>query len=180
MDWKDRQKNDKYVKCRNEINVLSRAYFKIAEIDERFRLFNSKSQVIVELGAAPGGWTQYLLPKVKKIYAYDLLPLQIRSEKIEFHQESLFHIDKLPNCHVVLSDIAPNLSGNKCVDKYAMESIIDHIFQILPKKVLLVCKLFETNIDYFLEKRNRIKSYKFFKPPASRKESTEIYVVARL
>ncbi len=179
MDWKSRQMNDPYVKARNNKQLLSRAYFKLEEMDEKFHIF-SKSSIVVELGAAPGGWTQYLIPRVKHIYAYDILPINVKADNLTFVRESVFNLESVEKCHILLSDMAPNLSGNNSVDKYAMEGIIDQLF-ILGKKTKpgFVWKIFQTNINYITDNKNLFKWLKFCKPNASRKESNEIYAIGQ-
>lgn len=180
MNWKDRQHNDKFVKKRKENNLISRAYFKIEEIDEKFKIF-SKSSVVVELGASPGGWTQYVSPKVSHIYAYDFLPIKIDAPNLTFFQTPIEKIKEMPKCNILLSDMAPNFIGNSCVDKYAMENLLDCIFQWSNsfKKVLFVIKVFQFNIEYILEKKLLFSFYKFFKPKPSRAESQELYLIGR-
>lgn len=182
MNWKDRQTNDRYVKERNDKNLLSRAYFKLEEIDKKFNFFNNQCEVVVEFGASPGGWTQYLVSKVKHIYAYDILPIKIKSKNLTFIQKSVFDIQSIEKCDILLSDMAPNLSGNQCVDQYAMENLLDKLLFFCNKKITsyVVFKLFQNNMHFLLNHKNLFRNYKFFKPQASRKESDEIYFIGKL
>jgi 23S rRNA (uridine2552-2'-O)-methyltransferase len=176
-NWIGRQNKDPFVKERNKNNLLSRAYFKLQEIDEKFNIFKNNHNVL-ELGCAPGGWTQYLITKVNQITAIDLLPLQLNSKKVDFHQVSIEDFSTTKTYHGIVSDLAPNMSGNRTVDRFAMENLLEIVFnKINLCEKYLICKIFQYNIEFIKTKVKKYDNYFFFKPNSSRKESQEIYFV---
>ena len=141
QNWVHDHINDPYVKLAQKEGYRSRAVYKLKEIDETEKLIKS-GQVIVDLGATPGSWSQYVRNKLSgkegggilgEIYALDLLEMEpiadvnfiqgdFREEDVLFQLESKLHGKKVD---VVLSDMAPNLSGNATVDGARVEYIIE-------------------------------------------------------
>jgi 23S rRNA (uridine2552-2'-O)-methyltransferase len=173
----------------------SRAVYKFEQIDQKERLLKP-GMVCVDLGAAPGSWSQYVAEKLKgrvRIVAVDLLPMDILPA-VEFIQGD-FTEDRIltdmrdaigdSRVDLVMSDMAPNISGNRAVDQprsmYLAELVLDFCGQVLRPGGDLVCKLFQgEGIDEFIvATRRAFKRVKVMKPKASRPGSREVYLVAR-
>jgi 23S rRNA (uridine2552-2'-O)-methyltransferase len=193
--WKDRQESDPYVQQARREGWRSRAVYKLEEIDKKARLLKP-GMVVVDLGAAPGGWSQYVTESLKgrvKIVAVDLLPMDALPS-VEFVQGDFTESETLAALKgaiggdpvdLVLSDMAPNISGNRAVDQprsmYLAELALDMCREVLRQGGDFVCKLFQgEGIDAFMaETRKAFGSVKVMKPKASRAGSREVYLVAR-
>ncbi len=182
-DWLNRQRNDPFVKKRNDTNVIARSYFKIEEI---FEEFFKKQQIknVLDLGSAPGGWSQYFKKHNYYIIGIDLLPMKIAIN--EFYQQDILHeIPNFQKVDIICSDIAPNLSGNRTIDNAIMCDISEKITKCidiyLVKGGSFVMKVFMGDSLNLMQKnlKPRFASVKVFKPKASRSESSEIYIVAK-
>jgi 23S rRNA (uridine2552-2'-O)-methyltransferase len=150
----------------------------------------------IDLGAAPGGWSQYVsrtLDGKVKIIAIDLLPMD-PLPSVEFIQGDFTEdaaLQQLTNClgsagaDLVMSDMAPNISGNKVVDQprsmYLAELALDLAGQTLNRNGNFICKVFQgEGIDDFIrDARESFGKVKMVKPKASRAGSSEMYLVAR-
>ena len=188
-DWLNRQKNDFYVKKARKHGYLSRAAYKLIEIDKKFNILK-ETNTLFEFGAAPGGWSQVALeinPKIQ-ITAIDLLELKINHPQITFYKEDFlqFNFDKLKkNFDLILSDIAPNTTGHKSTDHLRLSSmlfdIIDTLDQMMIKGGVFVTKIWkgseEREMINMLKKKFDEVSY--FKPDSSRKDSVEIFIIAK-
>ena len=188
-DWLNRQKNDFYVKKARKHGYLSRAAYKLIEIDKKFNVLK-QSNKLFEFGAAPGGWSQVALevnPKIQ-ITAIDLLELKINHPQITFYKEDFlqFNFDKVKkNFDLILSDIAPNTTGHKSTDHLRLSSILFDIInildQVLIKNGVFVAKIWkgseEREIINILKKKFDQVSY--YKPDSSRKDSVEIFIIAK-
>ena len=188
-DWLNRQKNDFYVKKARKHGYLSRAAYKLIEIDKKFNVLK-QSNKLFELGASPGGWSQVALevnPKIQ-ITAIDLLELKINHPQITFYKEDFlqFNFDKVKkNFDLILSDIAPNTTGHKSTDHLRLSSILFDIInildQVLIKKGVFIAKIWkgseEREIINILKKKFDQVSY--YKPDSSRKDSVEIFIIAK-
>ena len=188
-DWLNRQKNDFYVKKARKHGYLSRAAYKLIEIDKKFNILK-ESNMLFEFGAAPGGWSQVALainPKIQ-ITAIDLLELKINHPQITFYKEDFlqFNFDKVKkNFDLILSDIAPNTTGHKSTDHLRLSSILFDIInildQVLIKNGVFVAKIWkgseEREIINILKKKFDQVSY--YKPDSSRKDSVEIFIIAK-
>ena len=187
--WVLRQKNDQFVKKAKQIGYINRAAFKLEEIEKKFNLIkNSKN--IFEFGASPGGWTQVILNSNKniKITNIDLLDLKIKHKKIIFFKENFltFNYNILKEDYdLVLSDIAPNTTGHKSTDHLRISQLIYEIINKL--RILLkpngsfICKIWKGEEEKDIIKKLKIlfKNVDYFKPNSSRKESSEIFIIAR-
>ncbi len=193
--WLNRQSKDPYVARAKSEGYRSRAVYKLQEIDSKYQIFQPH-QFIVDLGAAPGAWSQYIVKNVPgsagKVIALDILEMDpiegvcvIQGDFTE--NEVLDKLVESLNNHsvdLVLSDIAPNISGNKAVDQpksmYLAELALDFARQHLTKGGGFAVKLFqgEGYVQYIQELRSSFKRVSTFKPQASRKESREMYAVA--
>jgi 23S rRNA (uridine2552-2'-O)-methyltransferase len=193
--WRERQERDPFVQRARREGWRSRAVFKLQEIDRKHRLLKP-GMLCVDLGAAPGGWSQYVSEKLDgnvRIVAVDLLPMDTLSG-VEFVQgdftedETLEAMRKLigdDRVDLVMSDMAPNISGTRSVDQprsmYLAELALDMCREFLASGGAFVCKLFQgEGIDAFIaETRQRFGRVKVMKPEASRPGSREVYLVAR-
>lgn len=197
--WILRQINDPFVERAKLEGWRSRAAFKIIEVDEKFKIFK-KGKVVVDLGAAPGGWSQYAVTKVGEgnVVAIDLLPIDSipgvnffvgdfmeskAPEKIISLLKTIPH-NKSGRCDAVLSDMAANTTGDHSTDHMRiialLESALDLAEKILSKNGCFVGKVFQGgSSDEILKKlRKNFSTVKYFKPDSSRKDSSETYVVA--
>ena len=189
--WYKSHVNDEYVKLANKENWRSRAVFKLKEIDEKYNLIREKSSIL-DLGSAPGGWSQYVSKKLKnaKIIAVDILDME-NIPNVDFVQSDIedfsLNLEKrrdFKKIDLVMSDIAPNISGIESADLPAMLNLADMVAEIalsnLKESGSLLIKLFQgKGTDEFLnEMRNSFCKVKVIKPKASRSNSKEIYMLA--
>jgi len=188
--WLRRHLTDKYVKLSKDNAYRSRAAFKLIEIIDKYKVLNSV-QSVIDLGAAPGSWTEVLVERIKhpkKIISIDLLNIDpipgvdiiqgdFTSNEFSEYIQKFFPFD------LVISDISPNLSGNKTADFLRMQDMVeismDLALSALSKDGHFVAKYFRTgdmsNV-ISLAKKNFSKVASF-KPDSSRKESSEIYLI---
>jgi 23S rRNA (uridine2552-2'-O)-methyltransferase len=192
--WLERQLNDPYVKAAKAAGWRSRAAFKILELDERFKLFHPH-QRIVDLGAAPGGWTQVAVKRVGdhgKVVALDILPMDPVSGAIvlqgDFNEEAAEQavMDALAGqADLVMSDIAPNTTGHNATDHLRILALVelaaDFARKVLAPNGAFVAKVFQggTERDLLNALKRDYASVRHAKPPSSRKDSSEMYVVAQ-
>ena len=188
-DWLNRQKNDFYVKKARKQGYLSRSAYKLIEIDKKFNILK-QSDMIFEFGAAPGGWSQVSLeinPKLQ-ITAIDLLELKINHPQIKFYREDFLKFDYYKikkSFDLVLSDIAPNTTGHQSTDHLRLSSMIFDIIDILDhlmiKGGVFVTKIWKGSEEKELIKilKNKFNDVSYFKPDSSRKDSVEIFIIAR-
>lgn len=193
--WRQRQDKDPYVERAVREGWRSRAAFKLAEIDARERLFKS-GLVCVDLGAAPGGFSQYAAGKVRpggRVVAVDLLPMEPIAEVEfilgDFTDEALraaleSALDGRA-ADLVMSDMAPNISGNSAVDQPRSMRLVEEglafaVSVLRPGGSFLV-KLFQGEgfQEYVSAVKSRFGRVKLIKPKASRPSSREIYLLAR-
>ncbi|MGZ8164292.1 MAG: 23S rRNA (uridine(2552)-2'-O)-methyltransferase RlmE [Methylobacter sp.] len=193
--WMQEHFDDEYVKMAKIKGYRSRAVFKLSEIQDRDRVITPGMNV-VDLGAAPGGWSQFarqLIGKKNKLIALDILPME-PLEGVDFIQgdfrdsavlDQLYAIlDGMP-VNLVMSDMAPNMSGNKGIDQpcsiYLGELALDTAKTVLTKDGTFLVKLFQG--EGFEKFHHDVQ--KFFskvsirKPKASRPRSNEVYILAK-
>jgi 23S rRNA (uridine2552-2'-O)-methyltransferase len=188
-DWLNRNKRDFYVKKAKKQGYLSRAAYKLIEIENKFHIITNSNNIL-ELGAAPGGWSQVALeinPKIE-ITAIDVLDLKINHPQINFYKDDFLDFDysKKENYYdLILSDIAPNTTGHQSTDHLRIATMLFDIIELLDK-VLTKNGSFITKIWKGSEEKEVInklkKKFKFvsyFKPDSSRKDSAEIFIIAR-
>jgi len=190
--WLSRQLNDPYVAAARQQGFRSRAAFKLLELDDRFKLIRRGCRVL-DLGAAPGGWTQVALQRgAHTVVGVDLLaidPVQGATlVKGDFEDPDMpARLTALlggpPD--LVLSDMAPNTTGHAATDHIRImglaELALHFACTILPPGGAFVAKVFQggSERDMLLPLKQRFATVKHAKPPASRKESSELYVVAQ-
>lgn len=183
-----RQINDPFVEKAKLEGWRSRAAFKIIEADAKFKIFK-KGKVVVDLGAAPGGWSQYAVTKVGEgnVFGIDLLPIE-PIPGVKFFQQDFFESDLVSligkKCDILLSDMAANTTGDHQTDHLRiiglLEEALDLAEKILNKNGAFVGKIFQGgSSDEILKKlRKNFSTVKYFKPNSSRKDSSETYLVA--
>ncbi|MBQ3944518.1 MAG: RlmE family RNA methyltransferase [Alphaproteobacteria bacterium] len=190
--WLQRQMNDPYVEKAQKAGYRSRASYKILEIQRRFKIFD-KHSIVLDLGAAPGGWSQVVANIAKKVIAIDLLdmePIQnVQFIKGDFTEEKnmqiLIGLLENEKADTVLSDMAPNTCGIKKIDHLRIINLLEDVYafstSVLKPGGSLVAKVFQggaTNelLRKFKQSFTRVRH---FKPIASRKESSEMYLIAQ-
>jgi 23S rRNA (uridine2552-2'-O)-methyltransferase len=189
--WVRRHVTDPYVRQAKQQGYRSRAAFKLLQLDEKER-FLRPGILVVDLGAAPGGWSQVAAARVRpggRVIAIDLAPIApisgVSVLKGDFRADGLLRAMEGSRADVVLSDLAPNLSGIGNVDQArALElagAAIDFCCKALKPEGVLVLKAFHGEAFEEVLKRLRatFAKVKVVKPLASRGESAETYVVAR-
>jgi len=186
---------DEYVKRAQQQGYRSRAVYKLIEIQEKDRLLKP-GMIVIDLGAAPGGWSQFVVQKVGnrgKIIAVDILPMAavegIEFIQGDFREQQVF--DRLlaalagRKADLVISDMVPNTSGIKAIDQprsmYLAELALDFARRCLKPGGDLLIKVFQgEGFDALLrELRNRFAAVVIRKPKASRPRSPELYLLAR-
>lgn len=191
IKWIERQLTDPYVTKAKKDGWRSRAAFKIMEIDDKVKLLK-KGQVVVDLGAAPGGWCQVAAKKGCKVVAIDLLEMDEIPDVTFFQMD--FMDDDAPDvlinalggeqADVVLSDMAHNTVGHRNTDHtkimLLVEAAYDFAIEILKPHGAFVAKVFQggTETELLTRMKQDFRTVKHIKPPSSRKESPETYVVA--
>ena len=193
--WRERQERDPFVQQARKDGWRSRAVYKLEQIDQKERLLKP-GMVCVDLGSSPGSWSQYVTEKLNgkvRIVAVDLLPMDSLPD-VEFILgdfrddeifEQLLRAVGEDGADLVISDIAPNITGTKAVDQprsmYLVELALDMARRVLKPRGSFVCKVFQgEGFDEFVrDVRNSFQRVRVFKPKASRAGSREVYLVAR-
>lgn len=190
--WLQRQLNDPYVAAAKEQGFRSRAAFKIIQLDEQFKLIKPGLRV-VDLGAAPGGWSQVVAPRIGpkgKLVAIDILEMDPIPGVTIFHLD--FLADDAPGKliealggepNLVLSDMAPSTTGHAGTDYIRImdlaENALHFAIETLAPGGAFVCKLFKGGADkaYMDLLKKHFAKVKNAKPTSSRSDSSESYVV---
>ena len=193
--WRERQERDPFVVRARAEGWRSRAVYKLEQIDKKEKLLKP-GMVVIDLGAAPGSWSQYITEKLQgrvRIIALDLLEMDALPS-VEFIQGDFREDDLLEKldaalgetrADLVISDMAPNISGNRSVDQprsmYLAELALDLCDRVLRQGGNFVCKMFQgEGADAFIAAaRQRFERVRVMKPEASRPGSREVYLVAR-
>lgn len=195
--WLERQLADPYVAKARRLGFRSRAAFKLIEIDDRYRLLRFGARV-VDLGAAPGGWTQVAVDRTRarepgggRVVAVDLLEMEpvggAIALQLDFFEEAAPALirDVLGGpADVVLSDMAPSSSGHPDVDHLRIVALVEaavaFAFDVLAPGGAMVAKVRQGGTEHRLlaVMKRAFASVRHVKPPASRPESAEVYVVA--
>ena len=197
--WLLRQVNDQFVERAKNEGWRSRATFKIIEIDEKFKIFK-QHKIVVDLGCAPGGWSQYCVGKVGEgnVVAIDLLPISpiagVNFMQLDFLSENASEkiIDELKKikynssglCDIVLSDMAANATGDQNTDHLRIIGLLEEALnlsqKILKNQGCFVGKIFQggSSKEILNLLQQNFMTVKYFKPESSRKDSSETYLVA--
>ncbi len=194
--WLQRQLNDPYVVAAKREGYRSRAAFKLLDLNAKFD-FLKKGHTVIDLGAAPGGWSQICAEYVDSVngnghvIAIDIQDMEAIPGVTFFHKD--FTDNDAPQLlmdtagdkvNAVISDIAPFTIGIKSADQLRIVHLVDlaaaFAIKILKKNGIFIAKLFENGIhdDLSLLLKSHFKSVKHFKPKSSRQDSSEIFVVA--
>jgi 23S rRNA (uridine2552-2'-O)-methyltransferase len=195
--WLERQLKDPYVAEAKRRGLRSRAAFKLIELDDRFRLLRPGARV-VDLGAAPGGWTQVAVERTRagrpgggRVIALDLLemaPIEgakiLRGDFLDEAAPALVHAALDGPADVVLSDMAPPSTGHPGADHLRimalLEAALEFAGEALAPGGAFVCKVWQggTEAGVLASMKQLFRGVRHAKPPSSRAESAEIYVVA--
>ncbi|HIF9076585.1 TPA: 23S rRNA (uridine(2552)-2'-O)-methyltransferase RlmE [Photobacterium damselae] len=192
--WLKEHFDDKYVLEAQKKGYRSRALFKIEEIQQKDKLLKP-GMTVVDLGAAPGGWSQYAAGVVGdegQVIACDILPMDplpgVSFLQGDFREEAVLDalLERIqPDMvDVVLSDMAPNMSGNLASDQpramYLVELALDMCRQVLAPNGSFAVKVFQGEgfDQYLADIRSMFKVVKIRKPDSSRDRSREVYIVA--
>jgi 23S rRNA (uridine2552-2'-O)-methyltransferase len=189
--WLQRQLNDPYVAAARAQGWRSRAAFKLIELDERFHLIRPGANVL-DLGAAPGGWSQVALARgAARVVGVDLLPIAPLPGAV-FIQADITD-PTLParlremlggKADLVLSDMAPNTTGHAATDHLRIVALAELALALAAEMLApggaFVAKVFQGGAEreMLAALKRRFTAVRHAKPPASRKESSELYVVA--
>jgi len=193
--WLNEHFKDPYVIQAQKDGFRSRAVYKLEELHEKDKLFR-QGQKIIDLGAAPGGWSQWLsqvLQHNATLIASDILPMDALPDVTfiegDFTEQKV--LDQIlavvgdDGADLVISDMAPNMSGMDAIDQpkaiYLVELALDLARQVLKEGGGFVCKAFHgSGFDPWLaEVRSHFSQVKVRKPKASRSRSREVYLVAK-
>ncbi len=192
--WLKEHFEDKYVQKAQKLGLRSRAVFKIDEIQLKDKLIKP-GMTVVDLGAAPGGWSQFAVEQVGdkgRVIACDLLPMDpiagVDFLQGDFRDEAVLAalLERVGDAKVdvVMSDMAPNMSGNLAVDQprsmYLVELALEMCSQVLAPNGSIVVKVFQGvgSEEYLKAIREQFKVVKVRKPDSSRARSREVYIVA--
>ncbi len=190
--WLNRQLNDPYVAAAQKQGLRSRAAFKLMELDDRFKLITKGCRVL-DLGAAPGGWTQVALQRgAGRVVGVDLLAIDpiagatlIRGDFEDPDMPARLTELMGGPADVVLSDMAPNTTGHAATDHIRIMGLAELALHfatgLLVPGGAFVAKVFQggSEKEMLVPMKQRFATVKHAKPPASRKESSELYVVAQ-
>jgi 23S rRNA (uridine2552-2'-O)-methyltransferase len=194
-NWVERQNSDQFVKKARAGGFRARAIFKLEQIDQKFRLIMPNTR-LVDLGSAPGSWSQYAISRVQnpnQVVAVDLLPME-QISGVPFIQgdftesktiEQVFNALNGSMVDLVLSDMAPNITGIRATDQARAEALQESILffcsQALKPGGTLLTKLFEGEAAVFMrhQMKTLFSQYQAIKPDASRSQSKEIFLLAR-
>jgi 23S rRNA (uridine2552-2'-O)-methyltransferase len=199
--WMERHLNDEYRAKAEALGWRARSAFKIIEIQDKFDIFNLGRRYlkikspsafhILDLGCAPGSWSQVILKQTKaNVIGVDLLETK-HLEGLDFYKGDFCDPEiqdilsnKYEKFDLIVSDIAPNTTGHKTVDSLALIAILEKEWNFIQKFLkdggCFVCKVFRSGAEETLLKeiKQKFDFVRHFKPKSSRKESNEFYVIA--
>jgi 23S rRNA (uridine2552-2'-O)-methyltransferase len=193
--WLAEHETDPYVHEARRLGLRSRAAFKLKEIQERDRILKP-GQIVVDLGAAPGGWSQVARPLLGsrgQLFALDVLPVEpiagVDIIRGDFREDAVLHRLEIrvgdQMVDVVLSDMAPNISGIDSADQASSMHLCELALEfakahLKPRGTLLVKAFHGEGFDAYLKSlRENFESVVTRKPRASRPRSSEVYLLAR-
>ena len=191
--WVIRQRRDKYVRQSKLEGYRSRAVYKLKELDEKFKIVKNNLSIL-DIGSAPGSWTQYLSEKSKgsKIMSIDLK--EVEKIKDVYHvvgdfldnENQKIITDYFPKkIDLVVSDMAVNTTGNKNLDSIQTGELsltaMDFAVSMLRPKGIFLSKIFmgSTFNEIVENAKKNFKESKIFKPPSSRKDSKESFIICK-
>jgi 23S rRNA (uridine2552-2'-O)-methyltransferase len=207
--WREERKRDYYYKKAKRDEYRSRAAFKLLQINNKFKIIKLKD-IVIDLGASPGGWSQVAAEtvgdegKVIAVDMKDMLPIRgvafikgnaLRERTKGDMRDVLRGIKVTPSAQggavrdikvdVIISDMAPNISGNYSIDHAKSvelaDIVLDYADEFLKRGGNMVVKIFEGDMmqDYFNKIKIKFKVSKRHAPKASRKSSSEVYIVGK-
>jgi 23S rRNA (uridine2552-2'-O)-methyltransferase len=192
--WLQRQLNDPYVARAKREGLRSRAAYKLAEIDDKYHLLKPGVRV-VDLGAAPGGWSEIAARRVGtegRVIALDILDMKplagVEFLRLDFLDEAAPEQLKTllgGNADIVLSDMAANATGHRQTDHLRIMALAEAAAafarEVLAPGGSFVCKVLQggTESELLAELKRDFATVKHVKPPASRSDSAELYLLAR-
>ena len=192
-NWIIRQKRDIFVRQSKIEGYRSRAIYKLKEIDEKFKIFKNTTS-IVDLGAAPGSWSQYIIRQYKKslVLAIDLLDFEHidKVNKIVGDFTKSENKEKIKNffdkkVDVIISDMAVNTTGNKNLDAIVTGELcieaMEFAIEMLNKKGKFVSKIFMGSSfnEIVADAKKKFREVNIFKPLSSRKDSKESFIICK-
>jgi len=193
--WYTEKKREHYYKEAKRVGYRARSAFKLKQIQKKYKIFN-QGDIVIDLGAAPGGWSQVAKEAVGEsglVLSLDLLPIKPLNGVIliqgditnqETREEMKQQIGN-KKADVVLSDMSPDITGNYSVDQARSIWLCKKAFDITDKMLKtggnFVCKIFEgEDTKHFINiVKQRFSMIKIYTPTASRKSSSEIYLIAK-
>ena len=192
--WVIRQRRDKYVRQSKLEGYRSRAVYKLKELDEKFKIVKNNLSIL-DIGSAPGSWTQYLSEKSKgsKIMSIDLK--EVEKIKDVYHvvgdfldnENQKIITDYFPKkIDLVVSDMAVNTTGNKNLDsiqtgELSLTAMHFAIGMLRPKGIFLSKIFMGSTFNEIVENaKKNFKESKIFKPPSSRKDSKESFIICKI
>ncbi|MBW3583670.1 MAG: RlmE family RNA methyltransferase [Euryarchaeota archaeon] len=199
--WQRERKKDPFYRSAKKVGYRARSAYKLKQIHERFRVFK-KGQVVVDLGAAPGGWTQVAVEEVGEgglVVGVDLDTIQpvlgatfVRGDvtKENTVRKVVERVEERSGrtgrtVDVIISDMSPNISGNYSLDQaqsyWLCHNALKFAEQTLMHGGIFVAKIFEGEdfVTFRDEMKERFSTVRSYSPPASRKESSEVYLVGK-
>jgi 23S rRNA (uridine2552-2'-O)-methyltransferase len=193
-NWLERQLKDPYVARAKREGLRSRAAYKLAEIDDKYKVFKAGARV-VDLGAAPGGWSEIAARRVGgkgRVVALDILDIKplpgVEFLQLDFLDETApARLKELlgGKADLVLSDMAANATGHRQTDHLRIMALAEAAAafarEVLAPKGAFLCKVLQggTEAGLLAELKRDFESVKHVKPPASRADSAELYLLAR-
>ena len=191
--WVIRQRKDKYVRQSKLEGYRSRAVYKLKELDEKFKIIKNHLSIL-DIGSAPGSWTQYLSEKSKgsKIMSIDLKEVEkikdvyhVVGDFLDYKNQKII-TDYFPKkIDLVVSDMAVNTTGNKNLDSIQTGELsltaMDFAIGMLRPKGIFLSKIFvgSTFNEIVENAKKNFKESKIFKPPSSRKDSKESFIICK-
>ena len=191
--WYKNRKKDHFYQLAQKNDLISRAYYKLEEIDKKHQIIKKSSKVL-DIGCCPGGWSQYVLNKRgnQSVVGVDILPIEKKfNDNFTFYNFDLNEFEKISEVFisknycfdVIISDIAPNTSGNQFLDQANSYNLSFLSFQFiksfLKKGGFFLVKNFqgEDTEQLFKEIKYQFDKAMYVKPNASDKKSKEIYIL---
>ena len=191
--WVIRQRRDKYVRQSKLEGYRSRAVYKLKELDEKFKIIKNNLNIL-DVGSAPGSWTQYLSEKSKgsKIMSIDLKEVEkikdvyhVVGDFLDYENQKII-TDYFPKkIDLVVSDMAVNTTGNKNLDsiqtgELSLTAMHFAIGMLRPKGIFLSKIFMGSTFNEIVENaKKNFKESKIFKPPSSRKDSKESFIICK-
>lgn len=187
--WLERQLNDPLVHEARRRGYRARSVFKLEEVDRRHHLL-APGRRVADLGAAPGSWTQYATERGAHVVAIDILPMApvsgatfVQGDFLDAQVQELIRAALGGPADLVLSDIAPNATGQRAVDRLRAEAVAEAVLAfagevLRPGGACLVKLLKGAEAPLVALVRETFAGYRLLKPRATRSESSEIYLLA--